>query len=172
MGPPRPQEANPQALPYKARLNRTNDFIHLANSSECALAAEQLAREFAAANDESNPAMSVVYSSPTFEALNRCTYAYALARLKQHDAARRELERVVQLIEEDAGRTEYFSKIRDRARRVCRRKGMGEVRGLTDQSTAQDETARSYLHRTPRPPSPPTEELGDAFAVLKLAEQD
>ncbi|GAA5893510.1 uncharacterized protein JCM6883_003542 [Sporobolomyces salmoneus] len=108
-----------------SRVAQTNAFITLANGPSPALAVPLLSTCL------SDPT-SFALASPTFEALNRITYAYALLREGQKANGRVELEKVGRLIERDGGKDEYFNKIRERARNVVEKRKVGIVKGIND----------------------------------------
>jgi hypothetical protein len=77
---------------------------------------------------------SFAHSSPTFEALNRVTLAYALIRTGEMSLARLELDKVGEMIERDGGQTQYFAKIRERAKHVISRRNVGVIKGINDKA--------------------------------------
>ncbi|GAA5831878.1 hypothetical protein JCM5353_008129 [Sporobolomyces roseus] len=145
-------------MTYQTRLEQTNGLISLANSANPSLAIATLQEAFF------DPC-SAALSSPTFEALNRCTLAYALYRTGQHAQAMRELERVGEMILEDGGKTKYFEKIRDRAKNVARRKNMGIIKGVNDRPEDQV-SGKSTNVKTSKSPLQ-TEFLSD-FSIMNL----
>lgn len=125
----------------RVRVDRTNEMISLANGPDPSACVAVLTHSLAAASPSSqskDDGGSFALSSPTFEALNRVTLAYALARTGQRDVAIAQLERVARLIELDRGRTPYFAKVKKRARLVVEKRSLGTIRGINDEDDDDD----------------------------------
>ncbi|GAA5843835.1 hypothetical protein JCM3766R1_005940 [Sporobolomyces carnicolor] len=135
-------------------------MISLANGPDPSACVAVLTHSLAAASPSSqskDDGGSFALSSRTFEALNRVTLAYALARTGQRDVAIAQLERVARLIELDRGRTPYFAKVKKRARLVVEKRSLGTIRGINDEDDDDDREGGTQMRpSTSQSPSTPT----------------
>ncbi|GAA5874847.1 hypothetical protein JCM16303_003006 [Sporobolomyces ruberrimus] len=161
-----PNTASRNIPAFPSRVEGTNYLISLTNGPNPSSAVPLLS---AALHDRT----SFACSSPSFEALNRVTLAYALVRSSQPEAAKIELVQVGKMIEEDEGKTAYFAKVRKRAWNVVVKGEMGFIRGINDMDYKSNVlVSGSKLKRLPKRQTPLEPELMLDFADLSLEHGD
>ncbi|GAA5950732.1 hypothetical protein JCM3765_000592 [Sporobolomyces pararoseus] len=131
---------------YLSNLDQTNSLISLANSPNPSLAVSRLSNLLDTSS--SSQSSSFATSTPTFEVLNRITFSYALLRTGQFEKGKQEMIKVGEMLEIDQGRTEYFSKVRERAKIVVKKRKLGIIKGINDREYTTTTTGNSSTKTT------------------------